>query len=181
MCINRYRYNCMCELRIIMKLYPTIRNCFANCILILKFHLVMNLILRETNNFIRLLSRDDSFFSFTFMLYFFVSVFISIYIRHMPSYISYPVPLTFHFSKPKEKERGGDWILFQSNLSAMHARILYPQSWNSLPVCLCLGSVLHFTNCTKLFFYPLRHGKQMNIYPATDLINVLKCYATTCP
>lgn len=42
-CINRYRYNCMCELRIIMKLYPTIRNCFANCILILKFHLVMSL------------------------------------------------------------------------------------------------------------------------------------------
>lgn len=120
---------------------------------LLKFHLVMNLILRETNNFIRLLSRDDSFFSITFMLYFFVSVFISIYIRHMPSYISYPVPLTFHFSKPKEKERGGDWILFQSNLSAMHARILYPQSWNPLPVCLCLGSVLHFTNCTKLFFF----------------------------
>lgn len=82
--------------------------------------------------------------------------------------------LDLSFFKAKRERELVVWILFQSDLSA---RILYPQSWNLLSVCLCVGAGLHFTNCTMILFSrPPRHRKQRNIYPAADLINGLKCY-----
>lgn len=109
MCINRYRYNCMCELRIIMKLYPTIRNCFVNCILILKFHLVMNLILRETNNFYQItIQRWLFLFLYLHALLFCFCIHLNIHPSHAFLYfISCSLDLSF-FKAKGERERG--WL-----------------------------------------------------------------------